>query len=238
MHQNEHTNCGVTSTCMRVGRIVCWLVLLTRVTAAEESSTPHNTRTTFHTETPAPFPSCIYTQWSAWSGYCPPANACGGGIQTRTRAPAGDIDRCRDTMQERMCDEDCTHVVATVGLIVNGLIDNPASTEDPISPVVVEDIRYTYGSLSSCSRGCGDIHGLNRNHDIVCVTCMNPHSCGRAGALRMNNPGKLDLVRNKREGPYAMKVDGLPCSCSFTPQFPLMSGMCSSPSYYINFTVL
>ena len=236
-----HKHIGVSTL-----RTLCSLALLISVAAAEESSTLYNTPNFVvsphsiprHVETP--HPSCIYTQWSDWSGDCPPADACGGGIQTRNRAAAGDIDRCKDIMQEKTCQEDCVHVLATKGLIVTGMVDNPASTkeEDSNSPVAVEDIRYTYGSLSDCSAGCQDIKQLDRNHDIVCVTCTNSYSCGRVGALHINKTGKLDFVRNTRQGPYAVKVDGPFCSCSFTPNFPLMTGVCSAPSYYMILTVL
>lgn len=216
------------------------LAFLLSVAAAEDASnfvvSPHNNPT----QVKAPLPSCIYTQWSAWSGDCPPADACAGGILTRNRAAAGYTDGCGDILQEQMCPEDCVHVLATKGLIVTGMVDNPAATqdEDATSPVVVGNVRYTYGSLTDCSAGCQDIDQLDRNHDIVCVTCTNPYSCERVGALHMHTTGKLDFIRNRRKGPYVVKVDGPTCSCSFTPNFPLMTGVCSVPSYYLVMTVL
>lgn len=183
---------------------------------------------------------CTYTPWSPWSGECPSINACGGGIQTRKRAATDNTETCMDTIRQKICDQNCVHVLATKGLMVIGIRDNTASTEeeDHHSPVVREAVRYTYGSLSNCSLGCHDIGGLDRDHDIVCVMCTNSYSCKRAGTLHMNKMGKLDFVRRKREGPYMVRTDGMPCSCSFTPKFPLMAGMCSAPSYYISVTVL
>lgn len=230
-------------------RAVFLLVLLLRVAVAEESSpshqhmfavSPQDTPLTYLPDVLAPQSHCIYKEWSAWAGHCPPANACGGGIQTRTRAPAGHTKGCGDTTQQQDCDEKCVHVQVTKGLIFNGMIDNPASTktENPISAVAVRYARYTYGSLSACSQECHDIDGLDRNYDIVCVMCTNQHSCNRAGGMHLSRTGKLDFVRNTRQGPYVKKVEGRHCTCSFTPEFPLMGGVCSAPSYYMNLTVL
>ena len=191
---------------------------------------------------PTSHPPCIYTQWSVWSGECPEPNTCGGGTQVRSREPAGTITQCTDIMQEQDCENECVHVRATKGILVTEMIDHSALSEDEdhlhsfsIRP---EDVKYTYGSLWGCSAGCHDIEGLDSDHDIVCVMCTNEQACGRAGLLRMNMVGKLHIIRNRRQSAYAVKVDGENCSCSFIPEFALINGLCSSPSYYINLTVL
>ena len=182
---------------------------------------------------------CIYTQWSPWSGECPPPNSCGGGIEIRSREPAGRIDQCTDIMEEKECENDCIHVRATVGLLVTEMIDNSVDIKDEHSlSIVPSDVKYTYGSLYGCSAGCHDIQGLDKDHDIVCLTCTNEKSCDQAGQLHMNMVGRLDIIRNRRLFAYAVKVDGKNCSCSFIPEFPLIAGLCSSPSYYLNLSVV
>lgn len=178
--------------------------------------------------------SCNYTEWSSWSEDCPPANTCRGGVQTRNRnADEG----CTDVVQMRQCTEECKHVAVAYGLLPSGKVYKSAQAEaNP--PVDVEAFRYTYGSLTRCSQGCSDFKGLNTDHDTVCLMCTNSDSCRRTGALETNLACKLDLVRYRRVGLHAVKLDGPDCSCSFTPEMPLMKGVCSVPSYYINFTVL
>lgn len=146
---------------------------------------------------------------------------------------------CTDTGETNMCEENYVRVHVTRGLVVKGVINNPASTEreDPKSPVVLENVKYTYGSLRDCSTGCHDIKGLDRDYDLVCVTCTNLHSCGRATKLHLNKTGKLDFFRRKNKDGNLVLADGPSCSCLFTPLYPLIAGICSSP-YYISVTVL
>jgi hypothetical protein len=264
MQQYGAANRRVVSSLTRVTLLLCWLVPLARVAAVgvfsrHDQPSPAARSRNLHAPRHAdvPVPPCIYKQWSAWSGDCPPPDACEGGFRIRNRDPTNTTTTtttttattgntaantsCIETEQQKTCAEDCVHVLATKGLIVIGMIDNPASTEeeeDIDSPLLLEDVRYMYGSLSKCSPGCQDVPGLDADHDIVCVMCTNLHSCRRAGALHLNKSGKLDVIRSIRKGPYIVQAEEQHCSCYYTPDFPLMTGMCSAPSYYINFTVL
>lgn len=200
----------------------------------------HNTSVTSNAGTAFFTNTCIYTQWSEWFGDCSIANSCGSGIQVRNRVSVKNTDTCSDILQERNCPDKCVHVMATVGLLVIGMIDNPAlgEGEDPTAMLKHGEVRHTYGSLTACSPGCLDIEGLDKDHKIICVMCTNANSCRRVGQLHMNKNGKFDIIRNRRQGHHALKVHGDSCSCSFTPDMPLQTGMCSAPSYYINLTVL
>lgn len=200
----------------------------------------YNSSVILHAVTSPLGEECIYTKWSEWFGYCPPRNSCGSGIVTRNRIPAGNVDGCTDNIQERRCEDECVHVLTVIGILVIGVIDNPAlgAGEDPTSPLSPENVRYTYGSLFDCSEGCQDIEVLTRNHDTVCLMCTNVNSCKRAGSLHLNKISKLDFLRTTRKGAYTVKRDGESCSCSFKPEFSLVTGVCSAPSYYINLTVL
>lgn len=234
------------------GQIVLWSILYLGGAPGEAYSTAHYYDPSLITPTPSspnksfatsqpPPPTCTYTQWSSWAGECPAPKSCGGGTELRSREPAGSISQCSDITQERDCKNECVHVRATRGILVTEMIDNSAPSEDgelvDRNSILPEDVRYTYGSLWGCSAGCLDIEGLDRDHDIVCLMCTNEHTCGQLGLLRLNMVGKLDIIRNRRQSSYAVKVEGADCSCSFIPEFALINGLCSSPSYYINLTV-
>lgn len=249
MHRKGWANGPVVSALKQLQISVCCFVLFTSVILGNVSSiashdgaslgnSSPNTSMTSQPETPHSEPQCIYTQWSHWSGYCPPPTFCGSSIQRRTRYPDGNIDRCTDIMQQRNCKAECVNIRVTTSLLVLKMRDNSALGKEENTTSSLSYTRYTYGSLFDCFPGCSDIKGLDRDHEFVCVTCMNEHSCERAGALHLMTRGNLNVVRNKRKGNYAVKVDGEPCSCSFIPKVSLMDGICGAPSYYINFTVL
>lgn len=246
MRREGCINAPVVSAMKRLHISVCCFVLFTQVTLADVSSivshgglgkSPHNTSITSQAENLFSEPQCSYTAWSEWNGQCPPPLSCTSGIQIRTRVSAGNIDRCTNTTQEKTCEAECVNVLVTPSLLVLKMTNNPASGKDEaITSPLVDEERYTYGSLFACSPGCSDINGLDRDHDIVGLTCMNAHSCERAGALLLGKKGMLTIIRNKRKGNHAVKLDGYPCSCSFIPKLPLMAGLAST--FYINFTVL
>jgi hypothetical protein len=253
MEQKKAVSFAVTVTLENLVKTVCCLVLSIGVAAADGPPTQDGSSTpppailplnpqTLHTGKLDTGPSCIYTEWSEWSGDCAPAKACAGGIQTRNRQPAGTTDMCVDIVQEKKCHEDCVSIFVTNELRVNGMIDNPASTEEegaaPRLWNVLEESQFTFGSLSSCSPGCSDIDKLDRDHEIVCIMCPNVHSCQRAKALKVNRIYKLDFVRGRREGLYVTKANGANCLCSFVPEDDLKPGVCPSPSPDMNLTVL
>lgn len=185
--------------------------------------------------------ACMYTQWSEWSRECQSHISCGDGFQIRTRYPTANDDTCTDVIEDIECEVGCVHVTATKGVLVIPMLENAAlvkEEEDGGSALAVEDMRYTYGSLYQCSSGCHNIDGLDTDHDIVCVMCPRLQACETLGELQLKKSAMLDIVRNKRDKGYAFKVDGERCSCLFTPKFPLVAGMCSSPSFYINLTAL
>lgn len=230
-------------------KIVYCLVLLIGL-STEENENPHNSPVSYNLLLPQnthnadksdKHNECIYTEWSVWSGTCPPPHACAGGIQVRNRQPAGNTGKCTDTMEQKTCDQDCVHLMVTPKLLVNGMIGNPASAEGEKTASqnnIMKESRFTFGPLSNCSPGCKDIYGLQRDHEIVCIMCANSYSCERAKALKFNQTCKLDVIRSIRNGLRATKLNGPTCSCTFTPEDDLKAGICPSPSPDMNFTVL
>lgn len=182
--------------------------------------------------------SCNYTMWSEWSGHCP-LNVCGVGTQKRVRSAAMDdySSSCHNTSETKLCETDCSLLLVTKGFVVNEIAGNPMAEENG-APLTVDTLKYTYGSLAMCSDECYDIDGLDKYHETVCVMCTNENSCNRAGILRAKNTEKLQVMRHTRDGIRRVIENGPSCKCMFTPALPLMEGVCSVPSYYINFTVL